>query len=143
MEVQVGGQAEKQGRRLRALRECFHRVLKIAFSCPSWEVRPRLQGRLSWIRNDRLAMQEFRGNFPDLPETYVAALFDLFQQVCNTAFGLFITPVPSSGVNKHTPAHCRVAQVLHLTRANSEVMPSERVQLCTVQNAYQASFTVG
>lgn len=30
--------AEKEGRRLRALRECFHRALKLALECPAWEV---------------------------------------------------------------------------------------------------------
>ena len=29
---------EKEGRRLRALRECFHRALKLALDCPTWEV---------------------------------------------------------------------------------------------------------
>lgn len=53
--------AEKEGRRLRALRECFHRALKLALECPAWE--------------------EFAACFTDLPEHYTIALFDLYQQV--------------------------------------------------------------
>ena len=30
--------ADKEGRRLRALRECLHRALKLALACPSWNV---------------------------------------------------------------------------------------------------------
>lgn len=30
---------EKEDRRLRALRACFHRALRLALDCPTWEVR--------------------------------------------------------------------------------------------------------
>ncbi|KAA6426727.1 MAG: hypothetical protein FRX49_03052 [Trebouxia sp. A1-2] len=56
----VGLGGEKEGRRLRALRECFHRALKLALECPAWE--------------------EFAACFTDLPEHYTVALFDLYQQ---------------------------------------------------------------
>ena len=36
--------SQKEGRRLRALRACFHRALRLALDCSAWEVR-------SWKKN--------------------------------------------------------------------------------------------
>ncbi|KAL3142518.1 hypothetical protein ABBQ38_002840 [Trebouxia sp. C0009 RCD-2024] len=52
---------EKEGRRLRALRACFHRALRLALDCPKWE--------------------DFAASFAELPEQYTMALYDLYQQV--------------------------------------------------------------
>lgn len=57
----VDHNTEKEGRRLRALRKCFHRALRLALDCPTWE--------------------EFAACFKGLPEHYTVALFDLYQQV--------------------------------------------------------------
>jgi len=90
--------AEKEGRRLRALRECFHRALKLALECPAWEVGKRPPGNarcrskslaLSALDLD-LDLQEFAACFTDLPEHYTVALFDLYQQVSTSTVGLMV-----------------------------------------------------
>ena len=89
---------EKEGRRLRALRECFHRALKLALECPAWEVgkRPPDSARcrstslaLSALDLD-LDLQELAACFTDLPEHYTVALFDLYQQVGTSTKGLMM-----------------------------------------------------
>ncbi len=90
--------AEKEGRRLRALRECFHRALKLALECPAWEVGKRPPGNAR-CRSTSLALsahdldldlQEFAACFTDLPEHYTVALFDLYQQVGTSTMGLMV-----------------------------------------------------
>lgn len=87
MELQVEHNGDKRGRRLHAMRECFHRALKIALSCPTWEVRElsvlRTTPGTQNVFSNKVAtsMQEFETHFDNLPEHYVAGLFDLIQQV--------------------------------------------------------------
>ena len=76
---------EKEGRRLRALRACFHRALRLALDCPMWEVRTSWHaGAYSWAALITLCPQDFAVHFKDLPEHYTMALFDLYQQVDTT-----------------------------------------------------------
>lgn len=52
IKIQSALNADKEGRRLRALRECFHRALKLALDCPTWEVgNPYSSGRVDSDRN--------------------------------------------------------------------------------------------
>lgn len=74
---------EKEGRRLRALRACFHRALRLALVCPKWEVGT------FWLAKDsstytaliKPCTQDFASCFKELPEQYIMALYDLYQQV--------------------------------------------------------------
>ena len=103
---------EKEGRRLRALRECFHRALKLALGCPAWEVGKRPPDKaerrstslaLSALDFD-LDLQEFAACFTDLPEHYTVALFDLYQQVGTSIMGLMV--VYSQRHRQNWLAHC-------------------------------------
>lgn len=79
----VDHKIEKEGSRLRALRECFHRALRLALDCPTWEVnihQPAPNQSLC-VALTTLNVQEFAACFKDLPEHYTVALFDLYQQV--------------------------------------------------------------
>ena len=84
----VDHNTEKEGRRLRALRECFHRALRLALDCPTWEVNidePASNQSLC-VALITLYAQEFAACFKGLPEHYTVALFDLYQQVTCIAF---------------------------------------------------------
>lgn len=99
----VGLGGEKEGRRLRALRECFHRALKLALECPAWEVgkRPPDSARCtstSLALSADSDLQEFAACFTDLPEHYTVALFDLYQQVGTSTMGFMV--VCSVGTGK-------------------------------------------
>lgn len=84
MSAQDECKGNKQGRRMHALRECFHRALKIALSCPTWEVQHFFRKEYTLVSlcgSIAAAVQEFSANFETLPDHYVASLFDLLQQV--------------------------------------------------------------
>lgn len=83
IKMQSALNADKEGRRLRALRECFHRALKLALDCPTWEVGILTQVAELMVIGTLIIveLQEFTVCFKGLPEHYTVALYDLYQQV--------------------------------------------------------------